>query len=62
MIKAEIRDKIQKVVELTKEIAGEVVVTDNLHDRSPIPVVAPLQGVHKIQPEDQWTGKLTVSL
>ena len=50
------------MIELTKEVAGEVVVPDNLHDGSPIPVVTPLQGVNEIQPENQWTGELTVSL
>ena len=35
---------------------------DNLHDGSPIPVVTPLQGVNEIQPVNQWTGELTVSL
>ena len=49
------------MIELTKEVACKVVVPDNLHDGGPIPVVPPLQGVNEIQPEDQWTGELTIS-
>ena len=58
-----VKKKEKKICsKLTEEIASEVIVADNLHNRGPIPVVAPLEGVHKVEAENQWASELTIAL